>query len=98
MSRNTRRGKIDMVKCPECGKRVEENEYDRDYDVCLYCLFPQSQYSRPADIEHDRGERNLTDIGYLLENLRDVPSNPRERILTKQDRKVLKIIKARRKD
>ena len=64
------KGITEDVVCPKCHGTFNSDEYDYDYDLCFYCLYPETTKHRPADIDHTLGyDRNLPKESQLLENI-----------------------------
>ncbi|WP_298752976.1 hypothetical protein [uncultured Arcobacter sp.] len=86
-------------KCPKCHGTYKWEEYDEEEDMCLFCEFPDAQRHREAEVNYVEGlPVNQTDEGYVMSNLEDIPVNPRNEAINKQDRKVLRKIKKKKRN
>lgn len=85
-------------ECEKCHARVGWDEFDDNSQQCMYCVFPEATKSRPVELNKDLGyDRNQTEMGYVMENLSDIPSHKREYPFTPDDMKTLKKIKKGKK-
>lgn len=60
--------------CWKCGKFVDSSEFDYDEDMCMYCLFPETSATKPAEMDYSYGyPKNKTYISKLLEEYESLP-------------------------
>lgn len=84
--------------CSKCKATRTYEEFDEEEDICLYCLFPEAQQHRSAEYNKTMGyDRNQTEVGYVMENLTDIPINPRNNPITYADRKILNKVKPKKR-
>ena len=82
-------------KCPTCGGEFPDNEFDFEDGRCFYCTFPQVPKSLPTEFNRDYGYPiNTTKERELLNNLEDIPSNPRNDPISKKEQNLLRKIRA----
>lgn len=88
-----------MYTCSKCNRHVSYDEFEDTEDMCTYCVFPETCATMQPEITRDMGyPRNQTEMGYVMENLKDIPEelNP-NKIFTKADKAILNKIKKRGK-
>ena len=60
--------------CPKCHRWVDENEYDDENDICLFCEFPETSATKPAEMSYDYGDpKNKPLIDQMIEKADYLP-------------------------
>ena len=63
-----------LVRCDKCGGHYSPEEFSKEEDLCLYCVFPETSRVRPAPMNYEMGfPRNVTKEREMLDNLDNTP-------------------------
>jgi len=63
-----------LIKCNKCNGHYPADEFCKEEDLCLYCVFPASSKVQPAPMTRDYGfPKNETRERELLDHLDEIP-------------------------
>jgi len=54
---------MNQEKCSRCHTMIEEEDFDYDTDMCMYCLFPECNSCKAVSTDYDG-----TGLGTIISN------------------------------